>query len=165
MPHMTEEEAELLALLRQFVALCRRKPVSPVEGAMFHEILKEIRHMSDTFANQLAQLQADVAAQGTVIASATTAFQGLAAQIAAAVTAAKNAGASDTQVAGIAAVRQGLEANTAALAAAVPANTPAAATSAVPSPATGLTAPAVNTGTAGATAPTATTGVPPAGTV
>jgi len=161
----TEEEAELLSLLRRFLALCRRKPVSPVEGAMFHEILKEIRHMSDMFANELAQLQADVAAQGTVIASATTAFQGLAAQIAAAETAAKNAGASDTQVAGIAAVRQGLEANTAALAAAVPANTPAAATSAVPSPATGLTAPAVNTGTAGATAPTATTGVPPAGTV
>src|SRR5689334_10826932 len=107
--------------------------------------------MSDTFANELAQLQADVAAQGSVIASATTAFQGLAAQIAAAETAAKSAGATDDQVAGIAAVRQGLEANTAALAAAIPANTPAAAQGAVPSPAIptnppgGTTAPALNT--------------------
>ncbi len=82
--------------------------------------------MSDTFDTELAQLRSDVAAQSTVIASATTAFHGLAAQLAAAETAARNAGATEAQVAGVAAVRQSLEANTAALAAAVPANTPAA---------------------------------------
>jgi septal ring factor EnvC (AmiA/AmiB activator) len=151
-----EDETEMLSLMRRFIALCRRKPVIPAEGAMFHEILKEIRQMSDTFNNELAQLQADVAAQSTVIASATTAFQGLAAQIAAAETAARNAGATDVQVAGVASVRQALEANTAALAAAVPANTSAAA--ATPTPATGLTAPVANTGTA-------PTGVPPAGSI
>lgn len=145
-----EDETEMLSLLRRFLALCRRNPVSPVEGAM-REILKEIRHMSDIFANELSQLQADVAAQSTVIASATLAFQGLAAQLAAAETAAKNAGATESQIAGVAAVRQGLEANTNALAAAIPANTPAS----VPA---GASTPAVNTGIE-------PTGVPPSGTI
>lgn len=90
--------------------------------------IQEIRIMSDAFQNEIAQLQADVAAQGSVIASATIAFQGLASQIAVAEQKARDAGATDAQIAAVAAVRQGLEANTEALSAAIPQNTPAADT-------------------------------------
>ncbi len=83
--------------------------------------------MSDTFDSELTQLRSDVTAQNTVIASATAAFEGLAARLSAAEVVAKNAGATDAQIASVASVRHSLEANTAALAAAVPANTPAAA--------------------------------------
>lgn len=82
--------------------------------------------MSETFDRELTHLRDDVSAQGTVIASATAAFRGLAALLAAAEASAKSAGATDAQIAGVSAVRQTLETNTAALAAAVPANTPAA---------------------------------------
>ena len=79
--------------------------------------------MSDTFDTEMAQLRADVAAQSSVIASATAAFRGLAAQLVTAEAAAKNAGATDAQLSSVALLRQGLEANTAALASAIPANT------------------------------------------
>ena len=158
------EEAEVLSLVRRFFALWRREAAHSVETALLHEILKEIRHMSDNFGNELTRLQADVSAQGTVIASATTAFQGLAAQLAAAEEAARNAGATDAQIASVAAVRQGLESNTAALAAAIPANTPAApggqASSAAPvlnpgiSAAAGPNAPTAHTSAASTPAPT-----------
>lgn len=82
--------------------------------------------MSDTLNQELLQLRDDVAAQGTVIASATAAFRGLVAQLAAAEANAKTAGATDEQLASLSAMRQTLEANTAALAAAIPANTASA---------------------------------------
>lgn len=118
--------------------------------------------MSDTFATELAQLQADVAAQSTVIASATTAFQGLAAQLASAEAAARSAGATDVQIASIAAVRQGLEANTAALATAIPANTPAAGQAATPTPTPAAPAPSAPSG--GDATPSVNTGANPATT-
>lgn len=81
--------------------------------------------MSDTLETEVNNLRDDVAAQLTVIDSATAAFRGLAAQLAAAEASAKAAGATEDQIAGVAAVRKTLETNTAALAAAIPANTPA----------------------------------------
>ena len=86
--------------------------------------------MSDTFANEMSKLQADVTAQSTVIASATAAFQGLAAQLSAVEAELSAAGVTPEQVASLTAVRTALEANSAALAAAIPANTPAVSTGA-----------------------------------
>lgn len=97
--------------------------------------------MSDTFNAELSHLRDDVAAQGTVIASATAAFRGLAAQLAAAEASAKSAGATDAQIFGVSAVRQTLEANTASLAAAIPANTPAATEPATTPPIAAVTMP------------------------
>jgi len=79
--------------------------------------------MSDSFESEMTQLRADVAAQSSVSATATAAFRGITAQLVTAEAAAKNAGATDAQIAGVATLRQGLEANTSALASAVPANT------------------------------------------
>ncbi|MDT7951624.1 MAG: hypothetical protein RQ966_08980 [Acetobacteraceae bacterium] len=92
--------------------------------------------MSETFTHEITQLRDDVAAQSTVIASATAAFHGLVAQLTAAEASAKSAGATDAQIASVSAVRQMLETNTAALAAAIPANTPAANAPTVTDPAT-----------------------------
>ena len=97
--------------------------------------------MSETFNAELGRLRDDVAAQSTVIASATAAFRGLAAQLAAAEASAKSAGATDAQIFGVSAVRQTLEANTASLAAAIPANTPAATEPTPPAPVTGVVMP------------------------
>jgi hypothetical protein len=138
MPKLTQEEARVLVSIRRLLLLARGyfPASSPSPGTAFLQlILKEMKRMSDTFDTELAQLRSDVTAQSTVIASATAAFQGLAAQLAAAETAAKNAGASDTQISSVAAVRQSLESNTAALAAAIPANTPAASPDAAAAPA------------------------------
>ena len=99
--------------------------------------------MSDSFDRELTQLRDDIAAQSTVIASATAAFRGLAAQLATAEASAKSAGATDAQILGVSSIRQTLESNTAALAAAVPANTPAATDPATTDP----TAPATTTTT------------------
>ena len=112
----SEDETEMLSLMRQFIALCRRKPVIPVEGAMFHEILKEIRQMSDTFANELAQLQADVAAQGTRDCERDHRVPGPRRPDRRRRDRRQEGRRHGRQVAGVAAVRQGLEANTAALA-------------------------------------------------
>lgn len=90
--------------------------------------------MSDTFETEMTKLRGDVAAQGTIIASATEAFRGLAAQLVAAEAAAKNAGATDAQVAAVTNLRVQLEANTASLASAIPANTDMASASPAPAP-------------------------------
>jgi predicted aminopeptidase len=94
--------------------------------ALIQQLQQQVQKMSDRLQGGLDALKADVAAQGTVIASATTAFQGLSQQLADALAAAKNAGATDAQLADLTAVQQGLEANTAALRAAIPQNTSAA---------------------------------------
>ncbi len=129
MPKLTREEARLLVTIRRLLVLYRGYMPTPSPApseAILQRILKEIMKMSETFDTEMTQLRNDVAAQNTVISSATAAFEGLAARLAAAEMAAKTAGATDAQVASLAAVRQSLESNTAALAAAVPANTSAA---------------------------------------
>ena len=137
---VTPEEAELLNVLRRLLAPLRGHPgpssLDPFERALLVQILQEIRSMSATFDSEMAQLKADVAQQTTVIASATAAFQGLAAQLIAAEEAAITAGASADQIAGLTSVRQAMEANTAALSAAIPANTPAASATTGTEPAT-----------------------------
>lgn len=128
----------MLACIRRLLVLLRNRFTAPAlpEAALLPAILKELYQMSASFDNELMQLRSDIAAQGTVIASATAAIQGLATQLATAETAAKSAGATDEQIASLTALRQGLEANTATLAAAVPANTPAASSSSdTPTPA------------------------------
>jgi hypothetical protein len=137
-PASGDEKADII--LRLLAAVLRGQPASSVSleqlAALittgFSDLKTELQTMSDAFATEITKLTADVAAQGTVIASATLAFQGLAAQLAAAEAAARAAGATDAQVAGLAAVRQGLETNTAALTAAIPANTSAADQSGTP---------------------------------
>lgn len=119
----------MLVCIRRLMALWRGA-LAPVPS--LQQIFQELKRMSETFDRELTQLRDDVAAQGTVIASATAAFNGLVAQLTAAETSARNAGATDAQVAGVSSVRQTLEANTAALAAAIPANTPAAVAPAQP---------------------------------
>lgn len=109
----------LLALL----SACLPQTPAETEPASVTLILKELKRMSDMFDTEMTTLRGDIAAQSTVIASATAAFRGLAAQLVAAEAAAKNAGATDAQVASVTNLRQQLEANTASLAAAIPANT------------------------------------------
>lgn len=115
-------------------ALATRPPETEVLAGIF----KEIRRMSDSFDAEMSQLRADVAAQSSVIASATAAFRGLAAQLEAAVASAVTAGATPDQVAALVSLRTSLESNTASLANAIPANTPpsTSASQAAPSPAT-----------------------------
>ena len=120
MPTLTREDAMVLVCIRRLLAIWRGATAPP--PALQH-ILEELKTMSDTISSELSRLRDDVAAQGTIIASATAAFRGLAAQLAAAEASARDAGATDAQVAGVAAVRQTLETNTASLAAAIPANT------------------------------------------
>ena len=118
--------------------------------------------MSDSFESEMTQLRADVAAQSSVSATATAAFRGITAQLVTAEAAAKNAGATDAQIAGVATLRQGLEANTSALASAVPANT-ASVPSLPAAPAPSLpAAPAPSLPAAPATASESTTPVTPA---
>ena len=120
MPTLTREESQLLVCLRRLLALWHAAvPPAP----LLQHIQKEFKTMSDMITSELSRLRDDVAAQSTVIASATAAFRGLAAQLVAAEASARNAGATDAQVAGLSAVRQTLETNTASLAAAIPANT------------------------------------------
>lgn len=80
--------------------------------ALLREISKEVKQM----ANALSDLQAAVAAEDTVIASALTLINGFAAQLAAA----------GTDPAALAALTTDINAKATALAAAVAANTPAA---------------------------------------
>lgn len=76
----------------------------------------------------LSDLEADVAAEGTVIASNNTLLTGLSAQIAAL----KNDQTDPTTAARIDALAQAVESQTASLSAAVVANTPAAAPAPAP---------------------------------
>ena len=137
MPDLTREEKHVLAGMRRLLTLfaaCLPKLPADVEPCSTTLILQELKRMSDTFDDEMTKLRGDVAAQSTVIASATEAFRGLAAQLVAAEAAAKNAGATDAQVAGVTTLRQQLEANTASLAAAIPANTDTSAPTPAPTP-------------------------------
>jgi hypothetical protein len=81
---------------------------------------------TDTLTAEIAALQADVAADSTVEASAVTLIDGFAAQLAAAVAAASAAGATPDQLSALNALHTSIEASSAGLSAAVAANTPAA---------------------------------------
>lgn len=144
-PSQTQADARALVGVRHLLRLFRDAlptVTSALETSALELILKEIRTMSETFETEMERLRADVAAQGSVIASATAAFRGVVAQLVTAEAAAKSAGASDTQIASVAALRQSLENNTAMLANAIPANTPVVPTTMPQTPATLVEAPA-----------------------
>lgn len=84
----------------------------------------------NTLAAEITQLQADSAAQTTVIQSAETVINGIAGQIAAAVAAAQAQGATPEQLQALTDLHTQLSANTAGLSASIAANTtpPAPAT-------------------------------------
>lgn len=94
-----------------------QKQVSDLQTALFSK-LNIIQIGETNMAKTLADLQADVIAEATVNQSAITLLQGLKAQLDAAI--------ASGDPAQIQAISDSLEANTAALAAAVTANTPAA---------------------------------------
>jgi hypothetical protein len=124
---------ELGQILAGFTNAALSAPASANQAAHENSIVLiqgVLTTMSDNITKLLAEqakLQADVSEQTTVIASATTALTGLTGQLAAAEAAAKAAGVTDEQIAGFTTLRTTLETNTASLAAAVAANTAAAA--------------------------------------
>jgi ABC-type uncharacterized transport system permease subunit len=90
--------------------------------------------MGTTISTDLTALQAAVANDATIEASAITLLNGLSAQLATALAAAQAAGATPAQVQGFADLVTALGTNSTALAAAVTANTPAATPPATPTP-------------------------------
>ena len=88
-------------------------------------IQKEIKHMSDTLPAELTALTANVAALKTTADEAITLLNGISARIDAAVAAALAAGATQAQLAEMSALNTAVASETAALAAAVVAGTPA----------------------------------------
>ena len=105
-----------------------RKPdLAAMIAAASRDIIKAInqakKEIMDQLDTDIAALQADVTNATTVTQSAVTLINGISAQIAAAVAAATAAGATPAQLDAIQAVQTSLEANTAALSAAVQANT------------------------------------------
>lgn len=90
------------------------------------QALQEILTKMAALDAAITKLQADVAAEKTVEDSAVTLLQGLSAQLAAALAAAANAGATPAQLQALTDLSTTLEANTTTLSAAVTANTPAA---------------------------------------
>ncbi len=98
-----------------------------IEGKLDQVLLNQAQEQK-TMAkldDAITALTAQVATDTTVIASAVTLINGIAAQIAAAVAAATAAGATPAQLAAITALGTSLATSDAALAAAVAANTPA----------------------------------------
>jgi hypothetical protein len=92
----------------------------------FNNVLARIKTMSDSVATELANLTQDVTNETTVEASAITLIEGFAAQLAAAQAAASAAGATPAQLASFATLGTNINTSSAALAAAVAANTEAA---------------------------------------
>jgi hypothetical protein len=96
-------------------------------------LLTKVDHMNtavDSLDSEITALQADVTAQTTVNASAVALLEGIPGLIQTAVTAALAAGATPAQLASVKAVGDSIITNSAALAAAVTANTPAASSTA-----------------------------------
>ena len=90
------------------------------------ELEKLMNTTADSLSAEISGLQADVANDTTVVGSAVTLIQGLATQLAAALAAATNAGATPDQLAALNALQTDINTNASNLAAAVAANTPAA---------------------------------------
>jgi len=82
------------------------------------QLLVQLSRQENTLMATLDDVQADVTAQTTVVASAVTLLQGLSAQLAAAI--------ASGDLTKIQAIKDGIDANTTTLANAVAANTPAA---------------------------------------
>lgn len=82
--------------------------------------------MSDTLTAEISALQSDVVAETSVNQSAVTLLQGLSSQLKTALAQAQAAGATPAQLSALNTVSTSLQSNTASLAAAVAANTPAA---------------------------------------
>lgn len=98
---------------------------------------------TDTIANELAELTQDVTNETTVDKSAITFMNGFASMLATAVSQAVSNGATPAQLAGFNALGTTIQANAAAMAAAITANTPVATAP----PSTSSTAPASLTAT------------------
>lgn len=93
------------------------------------QLTVEVRRMNattDTLATEITALQQQVTAETTVEQSAITLINGFSGQLAAAVAAAQAAGATPDQLTALHALDQQIQTSSAALAAAVSANTPAA---------------------------------------
>lgn len=88
-------------------------------------ILERLTTMDQRIQDGLDDLSSKVEANTSVEQSAVALLNGLSAQVAAAIEAAKNAGASDAQVQAFSDLRASLDTSTQDLAAAVAANTPA----------------------------------------
>ncbi len=131
------EEADLsptipgvIDALRNLVRAVFRMGVDPLLAGLSQqltEIHAEIRTMSTKTDDAIANLKTDVQAQTTVITSVSTFIAGLSTQLATALASAKDAGATDEQLAELTDLDASVKANNAALAAAVAAGTPAAA--------------------------------------
>jgi hypothetical protein len=94
--------------------------------ALIYRHVMELKQMSTTEKQVLADLQTEVQANTTVVGSVQALVQNLATQLAAAIQAAQNAGVSTEDLAAFQAVHDSLAANDTALANLVIANTPAA---------------------------------------
>lgn len=101
-----------------------------IHGAKLDQLLQKVNSMSDNANNLQAQFQqefdsfkADVEAQTSEIASVRVAFNGLNQQLAAALQAARDAGATQVQLAALQALHQTLLANTQGMVEAVATNT------------------------------------------
>lgn len=101
--------------------------IDSILGAL-ESLTERITSMSGTLDSEITQLQADVTAQTTIIASAEAMISGISAQVSAAVAAALAAGASPDELQELTQLDASLQANSTSLAAAVAANTPAPAT-------------------------------------
>lgn len=99
--------------------------VDRVLFALINSIKHEVQTMATSVQAAIDQLTADVSAETTANQSAITLIQGFAAQLAAAVAAAQSAGATPAQLQALTDLAAGVEKNTADLAAAVAAGTPA----------------------------------------
>jgi hypothetical protein len=97
---------------------------------------KSLENHMAALDDAISALQTEVANQTTVDNSAVTLLQGLSTQLAAALAAAANAGATPAQLAELTALQTALAANDTTLGAAVTANTPAAAVPTAPIPPT-----------------------------
>jgi hypothetical protein len=94
---------------------------------LLREILDKLTSMETKMSqmdDDITALQASVASENTVIASAVTLMNGISAQITAAVNAALAAGATPAQLQAVTDLKTAVDTNQAALAAAVTANTP-----------------------------------------
>jgi len=116
--------SKLIALAIPPVAVT--ETLARIESKLDAATTRESQQMSK-MSDEVALLRRDVQDEKTINASAVTLLNGINDRIAAAVEAAKAAGATDEEVAAIEELRVGLASDNAALAKAVTDNTPAAA--------------------------------------
>lgn len=102
--------------------------------AMFQSLKEDFAKMSKTVQEAIDALAADLTAETSVTQSAVTLIQGIPTLVSAAVADALAAGATPAQLAAFDTLNATLAANTASLASAVTANTPAPAPAPAPAP-------------------------------